>query len=148
MDVRRWYVIKTTAYLAGPMRGYKAYNFEAFHEATNRLRNMGLDVLSPAEHDEETGFDPYHDDETNLDLEAAMRWDIQAVLASDFIVLLPGWEKSRGVAIELTVADAVGIPTVLYSDALMGVYDGNTNRQREDGWPKGEQDSSIRSFTG
>ena len=47
-----------TAYIAGPMRGYDNFNFEAFHAASFDLRSRGYIVYSPAEHDEENGFDP------------------------------------------------------------------------------------------
>ena len=104
----------TTVYLAGPMRGIDQFNFPAFHDATKALRQQGLNVLSPAEHDLETGFNPVTDTEEDFDLPAAMRWDIQAVLKSDAVVLLPGWQRSSGTAIELIVAKAIGTPALEY----------------------------------
>ena len=104
----------TTVYLAGPMRGIELFNFPAFHDAAKMLRQQGLVVLSPAEHDLETGFDPATDTEEDFDLYAAMRWDIQAVLQSDAIVLLSGWRHSSGTATELVVAEAIGIPWLEY----------------------------------
>lgn len=95
-------------YLAGPMRGLPEFNFPAFFEAARRLRLGGLDVMSPAEHDVEEGFDYTKGTLDGFDLIAAFRWDIDQVLSVDAIVLLPGWEKSSGVAGELAVARAVG----------------------------------------
>jgi hypothetical protein len=98
------------------MRGLPDFNFQAFHDASADLRKRGWKILSPAEHDEDTGFNPVTDTEENFDLQSAMRWDIAAVLKSDAVILLPGWRTSSGVAIELTVADAIGIPALEYPD--------------------------------
>ena len=97
-------------YLAGPMRGLADYNYPAFHAAAKDLRARGFTVLSPAEHDEDTGLDPAED------LTVIMRWDLEAVLQADSVVLLPGWRSSAGVAVELTVAKAIGIPWYEYPD--------------------------------
>lgn len=102
------------AYLAGPMRNIPLFNFPAFHDAADDLRSRGWTVLSPAEHDEETGFNPAVDTEAEFDLHGAMRWDIESVLKSSAVILLPGWRNSSGAAVELIVADAIGIPTYEY----------------------------------
>jgi hypothetical protein len=94
-------------YLAGPMRGLPLFNFPAFHEATRRLRNAGISVASPAEHDEEGGFDPAGDD-VDFDLQAAMVWDLGCVLECDAVVLLPGWPNSKGCRLEIAVARGTG----------------------------------------
>jgi hypothetical protein len=105
------------AYLAGPMRGYPRYNFDAFLSAAEQLFEHGYEVLSPAQHDLDVGFDP-DGPLDRFDLEAAMRWDIGAVLAAQVVVLLPGWRESEGVAVELTVARAIGTPAIELEDAL------------------------------
>jgi hypothetical protein len=98
-------------YLAGPMRGYPKWNFPAFDRWTSDLRTWGYEVVSPAELDRAAGFDE------DLDVplpdgfvEAALRRDIEALLRVDAIALMPGWRTSSGVAIELTVAMALGLP--------------------------------------
>lgn len=40
-------------YVAGPMRGYKDFNFPAFQAAAKALRDDGHEVFNPAEKDEE-----------------------------------------------------------------------------------------------
>ena len=90
--------------------------FPAFHEAAKDLRGRGFVVLNPAEHDEEQGFDSSRDTVETFDIANAMHWDISAILRSDAMVLLPGWETSKGVGIELTVARAVNVPVLLYPD--------------------------------
>ena len=91
-------------YLGGPMRGYPDFNFPAFDDAAARLRAGGFEVVSPAEHDREGGFDETAGSLDGFDMEAAIRWDLEQVIACDGIALLPGWEKSSGCAVELAMA--------------------------------------------
>lgn len=104
-------------YVAGPMRGLPDFNFPAFDAAADFLRSLGHEVISPAEHDREVypdieAWPGYAAGDTSLcpafDFIAAITWDMKAVLDSDGIVLLPGWEASSGVAHELYVAKAAG----------------------------------------
>jgi hypothetical protein len=122
IDGHTFTVIDKAAYLAGPMRGIPLWNFPAFHDATARLRDMGWQILSPAEHDEEMGLDPR--DYPNLPdwftLEGALQWDFQAILAARAIILLPGWEQSSGAAKELRVARETGAKVYEYVDNPAG----------------------------
>lgn len=95
-------------YLAGPMRGYDQFNFPAFHDAAKNLRNRGHQVRSPAEHDEECGFNPTANSLDGFNLHEAFTWDIQQVLWCGAVVVLPGWESSVGTGIEVSVARATG----------------------------------------
>ena len=54
-----------TLYLAGPMRGYPRFNFDAFDKARHALRLRGYAVLCPAE----------------LDVEAVSQWEIDEYAA-------------------------------------------------------------------
>lgn len=107
----------TRVYLAGPMRGYPLYNFPAFHEAAAILRANGFEVVSPAEKDLDDGFDPTRTtQEQGFDLKAALRWDMEQVLAVDAVVALPGWEESLGAIAEVHLALAAGTRVVEYDD--------------------------------
>ena len=101
-------------YLAGPMTGIPSFNFPAFKEAARVLRDRGLEVISPAEID-----DPETHDAAMASPDGAMRsasphgqtWgdflsrDIKLVAdVCTAVVLLPGWEKSRGARLEAYVA--------------------------------------------
>lgn len=98
---------RKTTYLAGPMRGHAQYNFPAFHRATEYLRDSGWSVWSPAEHDLACGFDP-NGTLDGFDFVAAFTWDIQHILLSDAIHLLPGWQMSSGAITELVAAVTFG----------------------------------------
>jgi len=99
------------------MTGYPEWNFPAFADAAERLRAIGYDVVSPAEEDLSSGFDPLAPvaQYTPAMYQAAMRKDIGLVLASDGVAVLTGWGQSRGARVEVAVAQAVGL-TVRYVD--------------------------------
>lgn len=106
-------------YLAGPMRGYPQYNFPAFTAACRELRAAGYDVQSPHERDLGEGFDPGQSLQgQGFDLRAALLWDMGAVLASDAVVVLPGWQDSKGATAEVALAVAADIPWVTLAEIL------------------------------
>lgn len=105
-------------YVAGPMRGYPHWNFDAFANATWHLRGRyRITVIDPSEMDMMQGFDPFvvtEEEFTRQDWHAAMRRDFRRILECDGIALLPGWEKSEGAKAELFVARTIGIEVFLY----------------------------------
>lgn len=105
-------------YLSGPMTGLPEFNFPAFHAGAAELRAAGYEVANPAEEDLNDGFNPSIDDPADLDLRAALERDIEAVLACDALVLLPGWMDSPGTAVEVLTARAMGIPVLTLDEAL------------------------------
>ncbi|MDQ8040641.1 DUF5664 domain-containing protein [Cellulosimicrobium sp. XJ-DQ-B-000] len=102
-------------YVAGPMRGLPEFNFPAFDEATHALRMQGHDVVNPAEHDREGGFDPAgmtgNEDLTQhgFDLRAALAWDLEQITRCDAVYLLDGWQQSSGARAEYALAQALGL---------------------------------------
>lgn len=106
-------------YLAGPMRGYDNYNFPAFTDACAVLRIAGYEVFSPHERDLAEGFDPTKTlNGQGFDLRAALLWDMEAVLSSDAVAVMPGWQDSRGARAEVALAEAAGIPWMTVADAV------------------------------
>lgn len=110
-------------YLAGPMRGRPQFNFPAFVAAGHWLRTQGLDVFNPAEQDIAThGYEPFlnseHGDMADLDgigfdLRATLGHDIAHICESaDAVVVLEGWEDSKGACAEVAVARALGLPVM------------------------------------
>ena len=112
-------------YIAGPMTGIAGFNVPAFDELAAYLRGWGHDVVSPAELDGEetraviaaapTGH--------HSELPPGETWgfylsrDIR-LLADDGIqgvVVLPGWESSRGARLEVFMASQIlGLPIFRY----------------------------------
>ncbi len=87
-------------YLAGPMTGYEDHNFPAFHAAAERLRGSGLEVVNPADHGLLSG----------LGWSDYMRWDLVKLAGCHAVYVLPGWEKSKGASLEISIARALGMP--------------------------------------
>jgi hypothetical protein len=109
-------------YIAGPMRGYPAFNFAAFDEARDRAAALGYRVHSPADIDREAwGFCPLESDEslhrandivsawTASDLDEVILRDIKAIMESTHIAMLRGWEDSTGAKSEYQLAVWRGI---------------------------------------
>lgn len=88
-------------YVAGPMTGYPDLNYPKFAEVSARLRAMGFDVVSPAELNPATT--PYRE---------AMINDILALVQCDHIVMLDGWEKSKGATLEHHIAMVLDIARI------------------------------------
>jgi hypothetical protein len=112
-----------TVYLAGPMTGYPRWNFDAFDRYRDFLKSKGWMVISPADLDREIGFDP---DTPHVDADfqrAALVRDAEALHRCDAIALMPGWERSKGVAFELAAARFLGLREI---DATTGeaIHDG------------------------
>lgn len=97
-------------YLAGPMAGYENWNHPAFHEAAAKLRELGYKIINPAEYGNlVTGW---HE---------CMKRDIHALLWCDAVIVLPGWEKSRGATLETYIARALEMPIYELDAALAGL---------------------------
>jgi hypothetical protein len=81
------------------MTGIKDFNYHEFEKAKNILLAKNINVVSP--HD-------IHDGHINTGWTDYMKRDVKALLDCDSIVLLPGWENSKGATLEFTIAKALG----------------------------------------
>lgn len=88
-------------YVAGPMTGYPELNYPAFAAVCERLRKLGFEAVSPAEINPITT--PYRE---------AMVNDIRALIECDHIVMLDGWEQSKGATLEYHIAQVLDIPVI------------------------------------
>jgi uncharacterized protein DUF4406 len=111
-------------YLAGPMRGYPNFNFPAFDYAAAKLRAEGHEVFSPAERDRQhhgasleenpTGDEVLAAEKDGFSLRKALGDDTAWICSdADAVVLLPGWENSKGAIAEAALARALGIETIV-----------------------------------
>lgn len=89
-----------TTYIAGPMSGLPDFNYPSFEAAARALRDEGVDVLSP--HEVDTGGE-------QRDWVWYMRETLAMLLRCDAVILLPGWQYSRGAKLEKYVAEALGM---------------------------------------
>ena len=99
-------------YIAGPMRGYRNYNFPAFDAARDHLVGLGHEVTSPADLDRAAGFVTEHEGCVELtdafSIHKALRQDLAVITSCDAVAFLPGWEASAGSLAERRVAMDVG----------------------------------------
>lgn len=102
-------------YVSGPMTGYPNYNHEAFKAASLTLRSWGFTVVSPAELDEQFGTIPEPSEPFGAEYISYLTRDIQHVVDVDAVVVLPGWEKSRGAKFEAYVAAGLDKPVFRYA---------------------------------
>jgi len=102
-----------TVYIAGPMTGYDDFNREAFDEVATIFRAIDCKVISPVELDKAEGFDHAADPEVTPEQyrEFLLR-DLKAILENrcDAVIVLDGWEDSKGAALEVHLAREVGLP--------------------------------------
>ena len=99
----------TRAYIAGPMSGLPDHNYPAFAEAARQLRAHGIDAVNPAENGLPAEA-PWH---------MHMRADIAQLVTCEAIVLLPGWQASRGATLEHQIAKRLGFRIYQTIDALL-----------------------------
>ncbi|WAX22827.1 hypothetical protein MAJJADAN_00065 [Pseudomonas phage Amjad_SA] len=84
-------------YISGPMTGLPDFNYPAFNAEAARLRALGYHVENPAENPEQPCWEDY------------MKVAIRQMLTCDTIAVLPGWGKSRGAWMEVSIAERVGM---------------------------------------
>ena len=93
-------------YLSGPMTGIPEHNYPAFTAAREQLRSEGFTVLCPAEAGTVPGWT----------WEQYLRRDLAMVLFAHAVVVLPGWEQSRGACLEVHVARELGLRVIDYAN--------------------------------
>lgn len=100
-------------YLSGPMSGVPQFNFPLFDRAAAELRAAGMTVVSPAEMDDGPVRDAAMASANGAHVDggvAGSTWgdflarDVKRIADGvTGIVLLPGWEQSRGARLEAFV---------------------------------------------
>ena len=85
-------------YISGPMTGIENDNYPAFFDMAEHLCVLGFEPINPAAQVQRITWDQY------------MRQDIKLLMDADMMVMLPGWELSKGAIIEKNVAESINIP--------------------------------------
>jgi Domain of unknown function (DUF4406) len=93
-------------YIAGPMRGLPNENHEAFDATSAALRAQGHEIRSPTEIGRQAI-------KTGGGIREIFALNLMAVCDCEGLLLLPGWENSRGALAEKAVADALDIRVYL-----------------------------------
>lgn len=109
-------------YIAGPMSNLPQHNFPAFFAAADELRGAGFDIISPAEIDNpSTRKLSLKSQDGNID-DLDQTWgellsrDIKIVADEvDGVMVIPGWQKSKGARLETFCAYVSGKPIYSYN---------------------------------
>lgn len=109
------------AYLAGAMSGLPEHGFPLFRDAAVDLRARGLNIVSPVELDESEGFDALTEPDVSPGSEKWAEFlarDVRVVAdpSIEAVIVLPGWERSRGANLEVRVARSLGKKILRYPD--------------------------------
>jgi hypothetical protein len=85
-------------------------NKKAFNEAQEKLLALGHYPINP--HNVCRDIVAMHEGTTEELWTKCMKRDITELLKADAVLLLPGWQNSKGACIERELAKNIGIPTV------------------------------------
>jgi hypothetical protein len=128
-------------YIAGPMTGFPAYNVGHFMAVAGEWAAAGHDVTTPFDCNSEVWhrhhgrpFNPHADrceygDPLLREMYAA---DVAALLASEQVVALDGWEKSTGAQREVLLAQTFGVPVVTEGGDPIAVKIGVTQTRTDE----------------
>lgn len=99
-----------TVYVAGPMRGRDQRNFPAFDAAADWLRGIGATPINPADMDRHHGISANEPD-PDQHIRQCLHRDLTAIIEqADAVIVLDGWDLSRGARTEVALALAIGLP--------------------------------------
>ena len=99
-------MLNKKVYIAGPVSGLPgSVSAARFARAERELRDLGYQhIINPRSMFEGTG----------LAWDDVMAQCLGLIRAADLVILLPGWQSSRGATMELGAAYALGIPVYEY----------------------------------
>jgi hypothetical protein len=103
---------KMKIYLAGPMSGYKDFNFPQFRKYAKQLRKQGHAVFSPAEADL-VRWGSLAEIAKKATYRKCLATDLNWILRhAEGIAMMPGWKKSKGARVELHLAQVLGLEEI------------------------------------
>lgn len=149
---------KAAIYISGPMRGRKFFNRPAFVEASKALQSVfdpglnSLHILDPSQVEADRGFDALDlPEETDWNAHPAewgsitdtMVQDLKMVAQASHVVVLKGWEASKGAMAEVSFALSCGIPVLEFDTGkrIQWAQEGSTRVLFLNGPPEVGKDS-------
>lgn len=101
-------------FIAGPMRGYDNYNFPEFDRLEKILEDNGIECVNPGRISRK-----FKEADVNSDMSIyneMVRQQQEAERTCNAILLLDGWQWSRGARLEVKTAAELGMQFLLESD--------------------------------
>ena len=101
-------------FIAGPMRGYEKYNFPKFDKIEAVLKDHGIECVNPGRISRK-----FKEKDVNSDINVyneMVRLQQEAERTCDTILLLDGWQWSKGAQLEVKTAAELGMQFLLESD--------------------------------
>ena len=93
---------KLKIFIAGPIRGYPYYDLDKFDAYENLLKDRGIECVNPGRISRK-----FKEDEVNNDINVyneMVRLQQEAEKTCNAILLLDGWQWSKGVKLEVKTA--------------------------------------------
>jgi hypothetical protein len=107
----------TRVYVCGPMTGMPQHNLPAFFDAAATLNSLGYLVENPGDNDGATLDAALHNADTAPGAWSSyLKRDLPRLCKCDRVVVLPGWQKSRGANLEVDVANSLGLPLFVLAE--------------------------------
>lgn len=109
-------------YIAGPMTGMPDWNYPAFFAAEKWLDSIGIFGINPARTDGENlgeALARAGTPETAKPWGYYLRRALLKLSVADGLLLLPGWEKSKGARLEVHVARELGMPLYIEQERML-----------------------------
>lgn len=100
----------TIIYLSGPISGRQEDDArDHFSFVENLVQTESTTIMNPMDFPKRDSWEDY------------MKLGLKGLVGSDCIVMLQGWQKSRGASLERSVAFELGIP--IYYEEDIGPWD-------------------------
>ena len=101
-------------FLSGPMTGYPGYNFQRFNLAEKQLADAGIECVNPVHICKKYKEEHVLADKVVFDKMIAEQQEAER--GCDAILLLDGWQMSKGVRLELKTALEMDMQIFLEED--------------------------------
>lgn len=105
-------------FLSGPMTGIKDYNFPLFNHVAEVFRECGYEVVNPVDICKKYKKERVLSDKAVFD--AMIAEQQEAERTCKVLVLLPGWEDSKGVRLELKTAIEKNMHIIQWGEPFCG----------------------------